>query len=187
MAGRSHANDHTRISTGALFILAGTVYQRTHTRDIAKMGGFWPKMPFMATVTVVFAMASLGLPGLGNFVAEFLTLLGSWQANKSLTVFAAIGLVGATAYSLRIIQKIFYGRETPSQRLFTDLSVREKLILIPMVIAIVWLGVFPQPILNTSQRVVKEGLEFPATPRPSPFIEKKSNPTAIYQEGGIYE
>jgi NADH-quinone oxidoreductase subunit M len=174
------------ISTGALFILAGNVYERIHTRDIEKMGGFWPKMPFMATVAMVFAMASLGLPGLGNFVAEFLTLLGAWQANKVLTVFAAIGLVGATAYSLRIIQKVFYGPETAQHHPLTDLSGREKIVLVPMVAAIVWLGLFPQPVLNTSKKTVLKNLE--TTIAKHPAAEKQmQQSSALHKKGGPHE
>lgn len=135
------------ISTGALFILAGSVYERIHTRDIEQMGGFWSKMPFMGTIGLVFAMASLGLPGLGNFIAEFLTLIGAWRASHTLTILATIGLVAATVYSLRIVQKVFYGREEKIRTL-NDLSLREKLILVPMVVVIIWLGFFPQPILD---------------------------------------
>jgi NADH-quinone oxidoreductase subunit M len=147
------------ISTGALFLLAGSLYERIHTRDIEKMRGFWSKMPYMATVALVFSMASLGLPGLGNFVAEFLTLVGSWQSNPVLTIFATIGLVAATAYSLRIMQKIFYGREVQVYSL-PDLSLREKLVLIPLVVVIVWLGFFPQPVLDTTRPLVKNLLEY---------------------------
>lgn len=175
------------ISTGALFILAGTVYERIHTRDIEKMGGFWPKTPFMATVAMVFAMASLGLPGLGNFVAEFLTLLGAWEANKTLTIFAAIGLVGATAYSLRIIQKIFYGNETPQLHPLVDLSGREKLILVPMVMAILLLGVYPQPVLDTSKRPVLEGLEFAAREAKVPDKKPVHHTAKLHTKGGLYE
>ncbi|MEX2231458.1 MAG: NADH-quinone oxidoreductase subunit M [Cyclobacteriaceae bacterium] len=146
------------ISTGALFLIAGSLYERTHTRDIEKMRGFWSKMPFMATVALIFSMASLGLPGLGNFVAEFLTLIGAWQSSPVLTVFAAIGLVGATAYSLRIVQKIFYGPQVATYTL-PDLSIREKLIMVPLVAIIIWLGVFPQPVLNTTGPLVNTLLE----------------------------
>src|SRR5690606_39817302 len=97
------------ISTGALFLIAGSLYDRIHTRDIESMRGFWAQAPYMGTVALVFSMASLGLPGLGNFVAEFLTLVGAWQSAPVLTALAAVGLVAATAYSLRIMQKIFYG------------------------------------------------------------------------------
>jgi NADH-quinone oxidoreductase subunit M len=143
------------ISTGALFILAGCIYERIHTRDITQMGGFWAKIPFMGTIALIFAMASLGLPGLGNFIAEFLTLIGAWQVNKVLTIFAATGLIAATVYSLRIVQKVFY-EKFEKKSILDDLSLREKLVLVPMVAAILWLGVYPQPVLNTSKPVVDE-------------------------------
>jgi NADH-quinone oxidoreductase subunit M len=159
------------ISTGALFLIAGSLYERTHTRDIEKMRGFWQKMPYMATIALIFAMASLGLPGLGNFVAEFLTLLGAWQSNRILTVFATIGLVAATAYSLRIMQKIFYGKE---ERPYTlpDLSLREKLVLVPLVVIIIGLGVFPQPVLDTTRPPVQSVLKTTAA-------QAKNNPGGI--------
>lgn len=146
------------ISTGALFLIAGSLYERIHTRDIERMRGFWTRMPFMATIALIFSMASLGLPGLGNFIAEFLTLVGAWQSSPVLTIFATIGLVAATAYSLRIMQKIFYGPLTATHSL-PDLSIREKLMMVPLVIIIVWLGVFPQPVLDTSRPLVESVLD----------------------------
>ena len=146
------------ISTGALFLIAGSLYERIHTRDIEKMRGFWRQTPFMATITLVFSMASLGLPGLGNFIAEFLTLVGSWQSSPVLTIFATLGLVAATAYSLRIMQKIFYGPRIFSYEL-ADFSLREKLIMIPLVMIIIWLGVYPQPVLDTTAPLVNRVLE----------------------------
>jgi NADH-quinone oxidoreductase subunit M len=140
------------ISTGALFILAGSLYERIHTRDISSMGGFWTRAPFMGTIAMVFALASLGLPGLGNFVAEFLTLVGSWQANPVLTIIATTGLVAATVYSLRIMQKVFLG-EVKLEKTLPDLDLREKFILVPMVVVIIWLGLFPQPVLNTTKQL----------------------------------
>ena len=147
------------ISTGALFILAGGLYERIHTRDIMHMGGFWKKVPFMGFIAMVFAMASLGLPGLGNFVAEFLILIGSWQANPVLTILATVGLVGATAYSLRIMQKVFLGKEQIQHPALEDLSMREKLILIPMTVVIIYLGLFPQFVLNTAKAPIKSTLQ----------------------------
>jgi NADH-quinone oxidoreductase subunit M len=163
------------ISTGALFLIAGSLYERTHTRDIERMRGFWQQMPYMATIALIFSMASLGLPGLGNFVAEFLTLVGSWQSSPVLTIFAAIGLVAATAYSLRIMQKIFYG---PSASTYTlsDLSIREKLIMVPLVVVIIWLGVFPQPVLDTTGPLVKNILD-------NKTFEAKSKPTWLWPQG----
>lgn len=147
------------ISTGALFILSGFMYERIHTRDIQKMGGFWPKVPGMGGIALVFVMASLGLPGLGNFIAEFLTLIGSWQASHKLTILAAIGLVGATAYSLRIMQRVFYGQPADTGHHHVhDLSLREKLILVPMVVVIIGLGVYPLPVIYTAKATINSVL-----------------------------
>jgi len=168
------------ISTGALFILAGALYERIHTRDITQMGGFWKRVPFMGVIAMVFAMASLGLPGLGNFVAEFLTLVGSWQANPVLTIFATIGLVGATAYSLRIMQKVFLGPEATLHHELPDLSIREKLILVPMTIAIIVLGLFPQFVLNTARDPVKSAIQ-PTVVQPVSEIQQDD------MKGGSHE
>jgi len=144
------------ISTGALFILAGALYERIHTRDLEQMGGLWKRAPFMGVIAMIFAMASLGLPGLGNFIAEFLTLIGSWQANHTLTIIATAGLVIATAYSLRIMQKVFLGKA--SGHALHDLSLREKFILVPLCIVILWLGLFPQPVIDTARPTVANNL-----------------------------
>ena len=146
------------LSTGALFIIAGFLYERLHTRDIQKMGGFWSKAPKMGVIALIFAMASLGLPGLGNFIAEFLTLVGSWQANHWLTVFATTGLVLATAYSLRIMQKVFF-EPAPVQQALPDLTSREMLIAVPMVVLILWLGLYPQPVLDTARPAIIRQLQ----------------------------
>ncbi|HVI49364.1 MAG TPA: NADH-quinone oxidoreductase subunit M [Chitinophaga sp.] len=139
------------VSTGALFIIAGTLYERIHTRNIDDMGGLWTRVPVMGSAALIFVMASLGLPGLGNFVAEFMILLGSWQANRLLTILATIGLVVATAYSLRIMQKVFFG-QCERQYPLPDLNKRELVIITALVIVIIWLGVYPKPVLNTTQK-----------------------------------
>jgi len=166
------------ISTGALFIIAGFIYERIHTRDIDQMGGFWKKMPFMGTIGLIFAMASLGLPGLGNFVAEFLTLVGSWKASHKLTILATAGLVFATVYSLRFVQKIFNGAEIRTDML-SDLTIREKIMLVPMVVVIVWLGLFPQPVINTVRQAVEQ-----VTSATYPAHEASA---ALNREGGNHE
>ncbi len=150
------------ISTGALFIVAGLLYERIHTRDIGKMGGFWKGDPFLGTCTLIFVMASLGLPGLGNFVAEFLTLVGSWQAAPTLTVLAAIGVVGATIYSLRIMQRVFYGPPSSTHTMAT-LSPREKLVMVSLVVSLLWIGLFPQSVLSISEAPVKAALQTTAS------------------------
>ncbi len=146
------------ITSGALFAIAGILYERIHTRDINAMGGFWVKAPFMGVTTLIFVLASLGLPVLGNFIAEFLTLIGSWQANQTLTILATTGIVAATAYSLRIMQKVFLGK-TLNEKTMTDLSLREKLVFVPLIAAIIWLGLFPQKVLNTTKPMIDKSFK----------------------------
>lgn len=141
------------ISTGALFILAGMLKERLHTRDINRMGGFWKQMPRMGAVGMLFTMASLGLPGLGNFVAEFLILLGAFKANVWLTVIATLGLIFSAIYSLRIVQRVFLG-PVENEQTVRDLDWREMLILASLIIPIVWLGIYPQPVINTAKPVI---------------------------------
>jgi NADH-quinone oxidoreductase subunit M len=141
------------ISTGALFIMAGMLKERLHTRDINQMGGLWGQMPQMGAIAMLLAMASLGLPGLGNFIAEFLILLGAFKANVLLTVIAAIGLVFSAIYSLRIVQKVFLG---PSERSYQvrDFSFREIVVMAALTLSIVWLGLYPQPVINTAKPMI---------------------------------
>lgn len=143
------------ISTGALFIMAGMLKERLHTRDIDQMGGLWARMPQMGAIGMLFAMASLGLPGLGNFLAEFLILLGAFKASFWLTVIAAIGLVFSAIYSLRIVQKVFLG---PSQRSdhIHDFSWREIAVITALTLSIIWLGLYPQPVINTAKPVINK-------------------------------
>lgn len=138
------------ISTGALFILAGQLMERVHDRNIDKMGGFWSKMPIMGGVALVFSMASLGLPGLGNFIAEFLVLSGTFNANVLMACIASLGLILATVYSLRIMQKIFYGKEKSEIKL-PDLNLREKITAGSLIVVIVFLGLFPQRVFDIAK------------------------------------
>jgi NADH-quinone oxidoreductase subunit M len=135
------------ISTGALFVLAGMLKERLHTREIGRMGGLWTSMPAMGGVALLFTMASLGLPFLGNFIAEFLILMGSFGSNVTLTVFATLGLVFSAIYSLRLLQKVFLGQPSSPAPL-PDLSGRETIIMASLTIAIVFLGLYPQPVMD---------------------------------------
>ena len=136
------------ISTGALFVLAGLLQERMHTRDISEMGGLWETVPALSGAGLVFAMASLGLPGLGDFVGEFLVLLGVYRANVSLTVVATLGLLAATLYGLKFAQGAFYGPNLHHWKL-PDMRLREWTILGPMILCLLWIGLYPQPVLNT--------------------------------------
>ncbi len=104
----------------------------------------------MGGVALLFSMASLGLPGLGNFVAEFLVLTGTFHANIVMTCIASVGLILATVYSLRIMQKIFFCKVKNEQKLF-DLNLREKIVSGTLIAAIVFLGLFPQPVFNIAE------------------------------------
>jgi len=145
------------ISTGALFVIVGQLYERLHTRDINKMGGLWKQVPAMGGIGLVFVMASLGLPGLGNFVAEFLTLTGTFKSSVLFTCLASLGLIAATIYSIRIMQKVFYGKTNPGLKTH-DLTIRESIVLGAMVIAIFVLGIFPQPVLNMAKPAILKTL-----------------------------
>ncbi len=149
------------LSTGALFVLAGSLYERLHTRDMRQMGGLWSIMPRMGTAWLIFALASLGMPGLGNFVGEFLVLLGAFQVNVPIAVLASLGFVVSTAYSLRMMQYVFYGpmSELETRSTLTDLSRRESALMALLVALIIGLGVFPQPVLDTSRATIHGVLE----------------------------
>lgn len=142
------------ISTGALFILVGQIQERTHTREIDRMGGLWSTMPRWSGVGFLFTMAAIGLPGLGNFIAEVLVLLGTYRVSVALTVWAAVGILVGTFYGMRLVQKVFHG---PNRNGWTlpDLGAREILILVPLILTIVWLGIYPQPVFDTFQATME--------------------------------
>jgi NADH-quinone oxidoreductase subunit M len=137
------------ISTGALFILVGDLYARIETRDIDRMGGLWSTVPRMGGSAMVFALASLGLPGLGNFVGEFLVLLGLYQVSIPFAALATVGFILSTVYSLWMMQRAFFGENTQGWKL-PDLNLREMTIMGLLIAVIVWLGLYPRTVLETS-------------------------------------
>jgi NADH-quinone oxidoreductase subunit M len=136
------------ISTGGLFVLVGALQERLHTREMDRMGGLWSTIPRFSGAAMVFALASLGLPGLGDFVGEFLVLVGTWRASPVAAVAATIGVLFATFYALRLIQGAFHGSNTHQWRL-PDLSFREAVAAGTMIATLLWLGVYPRPVLDT--------------------------------------
>ncbi len=146
------------ISTGALFIIVGMVQQRIHTRDMDRMGGFWSSVPRLSGAAMVFALASLGLPGFGNFVAEFMVLLGSFRVNAAATACAATGLVLAAIYSLWIIQRVFHGSAREVWEM-PDLSLREAGMMASLIMVIFWLGLYPRPVLDMTGPLLNRPLE----------------------------
>ncbi len=139
------------VSTGALFMLVGMLQERIHTRDLDRMGGMWTGLPRMGGVGMVFALASLGLPGLGNFVGEFLVLLGAYRVDITITIIAATGLVAATIYSLWMIQRAFFGAQREEWKV-PDLGAREMAAMAAMIAVIVWIGLYPRPVITTASR-----------------------------------
>ncbi len=141
------------LSTGGLFLLAGALYERFQTRDMRQMGGLWKVIPRVASMALFFACASLGLPGLANFIGEFLVLFGSYSVQPIVTILASIGMVMAAIYSLGMMQRTFFGqlRETRS---IPDLSNVAFGTLLLMAVLQVWLGLYPRPVLATTKPVV---------------------------------
>jgi NADH-quinone oxidoreductase subunit M len=135
------------ISTGALFILAGALQQRMHTREIARMGGLWKTMPAFSGAGLFFVMASIGLPGLGDFVGEFLVLLGAYRTNVSLTAVATLGIIAATLYGLKISSQVFQGPNRHDWKV-ADLFPREWVIVGCMMACLLWLGLYPQSFIR---------------------------------------
>ncbi|MDA8168961.1 MAG: NADH-quinone oxidoreductase subunit M [Nitrospiraceae bacterium] len=137
------------ISTGMLFMMVGSIQERIHTRDMDVMGGLWPDAPRMGGVMMVFALASLGLPGMGNFLGEFLVLFGTYRVSSAFAVIASLGFVLSTIYSIWMIQRTFHGEKRGGYRV-RDLSSREMAASAVMIAAIIWLGVYPQPVMDTA-------------------------------------
>lgn len=139
------------VTAGALFILCGEIYERLHTRDLRLMGGLWASFPFLPPTLLFFALAAMGLPGTGNFIGEFLILLGSYKTAPIVTWVAATGLIVSTAYALIMVQRALHGplRDPESEPLF-DLNAREITTLMVLAGLLLWLGLYPQTFLDVS-------------------------------------
>jgi len=134
------------ISTGALFLIVGMIYERRHTRLIADFGGLSKKIPIFAAFFMIVTLSSIGLPGTNGFVGEFLIILGTFKTNVIYAVFAATGIILAAVYMLWMYQRTMFGKITkPENENLKDLDFREKMILIPLILAIFWIGLYPKP------------------------------------------
>tara|TARA_R110000824_G_scaffold288508_3_gene476729 strand:- start:48086 stop:49573 length:1488 start_codon:yes stop_codon:yes gene_type:complete len=148
-------------SAAALFMLAGGLQHRIHTRDMDQMGGFWGVVPKMSFMALFFTVAAVGMPGLGNFIGEFLVLLGSFQVSVTVTAFAALGLVVAAIYSLIVIQKVFHG-ENKNNYEIADLTFIEMACYALMMIGLLWMGLYPQTMLDMAEPTLRSlGVVFP--------------------------
>jgi NADH-quinone oxidoreductase subunit M len=160
------------ISTGALFLLVGVVYERRHTRLISEYGGLWKQTPIYAAIFLVTMFSSVGLPGLNGFIGEFLILLGAFKAiitdgvatsspvwSKLLMVFAVSGVVLGAVYMLWMYQRVMFGPlENEENKKLTDLSPREVFVFAPLLVLMVLMGLFPNPFLSRMEKSVEVAL-----------------------------
>jgi NADH-quinone oxidoreductase subunit M len=135
------------VTTGALFALVGMLDERTESREIATYGGIWGKIPMLSFFFLLFCMASTGVPGLNNFVGEFLVLVGTFRVSPVVAGFAFLGVVLTLVYTVRLVQEVLFVKENKPLKL-RDLSMREGVILAALAIAAVYLGVHPGPVLD---------------------------------------
>src|SRR2546428_173592 len=144
------------ISTGALFLLVGIIYERRHSRMIADYGGLAKQMPMYATLFLIAALSSMGLPALNGFIGEFTILLGAANRNIWWAVFAAIGIVLGAAYLLWLYQRVFWGPlDNPANKNIRDLNRRELGLLVALVAVMVWIGIYPKPIFDLLDKPVE--------------------------------
>jgi NADH-quinone oxidoreductase subunit M len=147
------------VSTGALFLLVGMLYERRHTRLISEYGGIAKQLPLIATAFIIVTLSSIGLPGTNGFVGEFLILSGTWLSRlSSAPVFATLGALGVilgAVYMLVLVERVFFGAmRNPANRALSDLSVREGFVLVPMLVLIVVMGLLPGPFLAPAKPAV---------------------------------
>jgi NADH-quinone oxidoreductase subunit M len=141
--------------SGALFLCVGVVYDRMHTREIAAYGGLVNNMPKYAVAFLVFTMANVGLPGTAGFVGEFLTLLGAFRANTWIALIATLGVILSAAYALWLYRRVVFGTlDKEALKSILDLNTREKWIIYPLVVLVIFFGVYPSPVFDVTQASV---------------------------------
>ncbi len=182
------------LSTGALFLLVGFIYERRHTRQISEMIGLQKAAPVLAGVFTVVMLSSVGVPGLNGFVGEFLILAGAFVAHRWWAVVAAAGVILAALYLLWAYQRVFHGTPDDANRSMPDLNWQEKLVMVPLVGLIVFLGVYPKPVIERMEPAVNaliahmeevEGFESPTVDdRPVGSFEELRTLKADYGDEG---
>jgi NADH-quinone oxidoreductase subunit M len=144
------------LSTSALFLIVGMIYERRHTRLISEFGGLWKVMPAFSVLFLIVCLSSLGLPGLNGFIGEFLVLIGSFQVDWRLAAFATTGIIFAAFYLLWMYQRVIFGEITvEANRRLKDLSLREWAVILPVLLFIVWIGVHPITFTRTTEASVE--------------------------------
>jgi NADH-quinone oxidoreductase subunit M len=163
------------VSTSALILMAEALYKRTGTYDITKMGRLWEQAPVLSGLGMFFAMASLGLPGVANFIAEFLILAGTFKVSIFITVLASLGIVAAAAYSMRIVQKVFVGNKNGEYQV-NDFNWIEKSTMAIMFALLIWIGLNPKPVLERSKPAIDKALTMPEK---DVLPTEKGEPTSV--------
>jgi NADH-quinone oxidoreductase subunit M len=143
------------ISTGALFLIVGILYERRHTREISEYGGISNIMPWYATITLIMFMSSMGLPLLNGFVGEFTILQGTWMENRAWAAWAVTGVILGAAYLLWLYQRVFFGAiNNPKNEHLRDLNFREVLTFAPLIVMAFWIGLYPKPFFRILEQPV---------------------------------
>ena len=177
------------ISTGALFLLVGVVYERRHTREIAEYGGLSKIMPAYAAVFLIMTMSSIGLPTLNGFIGEVLILQGIFVVNKWWAAFAATGIVLGAAYMLWLYQRTMFGTvDNPKNENLPDLSIREWATFVPLIILAVWIGLYPKPFidrLDTSVDRVMVRVNSAYEPVNAEDSGAAASPAPLVRDGGV--
>jgi NADH-quinone oxidoreductase subunit M len=146
------------ITTGALFIMAGILYERGRTREMAELGGLWKEIPVFSAFLLIFSLSSMGLPGLNNFIGEFLILIGLFQVNKIVVFIAVFGIFSTAVYFLNMLQIVIFGPKTRDYG-WNDLTRVEIAVLLALLFFVIFIGVYPQPFLDKIDRSVLDLLE----------------------------
>ncbi|MGH8005294.1 MAG: complex I subunit 4 family protein, partial [Limisphaerales bacterium] len=141
------------VSTGALFLLVGMIYERRHTRLIDDFGGLTKVMPVFAVFFMIITLSSIGLPGTNGFVGEFLILVGTFRTNPVWAAFATTGVILSAVYMLWMFQRVMFGEvKNPANAGLSDLSWREGAIMVPLILFVFWIGVYPNSFLKNMER-----------------------------------
>jgi NADH-quinone oxidoreductase subunit M len=147
------------ISTGALFLLVGFIYERRHTREISELKGLQKPAPILAAVFTVVMLSSIGLPGTNGFVGEFLVLLGAFRTQTTWAIFATTGVILSACYMLWMFQRVIFGPvDNVANESLRDLSAREKWVFAPLLVFVFWLGFFPNPVLDRIRPSIDQSL-----------------------------
>src|SRR5947209_6144996 len=170
------------ISTGALFLIVGILYERRHTREISEYGGISNVMPVYATITMIMFLSSMGLPLLNGFVGEFTILQGTFMENWRWVAWAVPGVILAAAYLLWLYQRVFFGAVTnPKNEKLHDLTPREVLTFVPLIIMALWIGLYPKPFFQILEQPVNQIVQTvrPGYPGTSPAVNAAAQPSPV--------